>query len=61
MPAALHEAALSYYRQYLVVGGMPECVSKYLETKDLILVRHTQNMVLVSYLNDMSQKAIGKL
>ncbi|MDD2235056.1 MAG: ATP-binding protein [Desulfitobacteriaceae bacterium] len=55
MPAALHEAALSYYRQYLVVGGMPECVSKYLETKDLILVRHTQNMVLVSYLNDMSK------
>jgi predicted AAA+ superfamily ATPase len=27
MPAALHEAALSYYRQYLVVGGMPECLA----------------------------------
>ena len=55
MPAALHEAALSYYRQYLVVGGMPDCVSKYLETKDFILVRHTQDMVLTSYLNDMSK------
>lgn len=55
MPAALHEAALAYYRQYLVVGGMPDCVSKYLETKDFILVRHTQNMVLASYLNDMSK------
>ena len=55
MPAALHEKLLSYYRQYLVVGGMPDCVSKYLETKDLILVRHTQNMVLASYLNDMSK------
>jgi len=55
MPSALHNAALSYYRQYLVVGGMPDCVSKYLETKDLILVRHTQNMILESYLNDMSK------
>jgi len=55
MPAVLHDAALSYYRQYLVVGGMPDCVGKYLETKDFILVRHTQNMILASYLNDMSK------
>jgi len=55
MPAVLHDAALSYYRQYLVVGGMPDCVSKYLQTKDFILVRHTQDMILASYLNDMSK------
>jgi len=55
MPAALHEAALAYYRQYLVVGGMPECVEKYLATKDLVLLRHIQAMILESYLNDMSK------
>jgi predicted AAA+ superfamily ATPase len=55
MPSALHEAALSYYRQYLVIGGMPECVNKFLETKDYILVRHMQKMILESYLNDMSK------
>ena len=55
MPSALHDLALSYYRQYLVVGGMPDCVGKYLETKDFILLRHTQNMILESYLNDMSK------
>ena len=55
MPAALHDAALSYYRQYLVVGGMPECVEKYVATKDLILLRHTQALILESYLNDMSK------
>ncbi|MEG0270093.1 MAG: AAA family ATPase, partial [Clostridia bacterium] len=55
LPFALHDAALSYYRQYLVVGGMPECVEKFLETKDYILVRHTQAMILASYLNDMSK------
>ena len=55
MPAALHEAALQYYRQYLVIGGMPDCVKKFLETKNYILVRHTQAMILASYLNDMSK------
>jgi len=55
MPSALHSAALDYYRQYLVVGGMPECVTKNLATKDLILVRHTQAMILESYLKDMSK------
>ncbi|MCL2126353.1 MAG: ATP-binding protein [Oscillospiraceae bacterium] len=55
MPAALHDAALSYYRQYLVVGGMPECVEKYISTKDFILLRHTQSLILESYLNDMSK------
>lgn len=55
LPSALHEAALSYYRQYLVVGGMPDCVNSYLQTKDFILVRHTQQMLLASYLNDMSK------
>ena len=55
MPSALHDAALSYYRQYLVVGGMPECVEKYIATKDFILLRHTQASILESYLNDMSK------
>lgn len=55
MPFALHDAAMDYYRQYLVVGGMPECVEKFIETKDYILVRHTQAMILMSYLNDMSK------
>ena len=27
MPAALHEAGLKLYRQYLVIGGMPEAVA----------------------------------
>ncbi len=59
LPAALHEAALQYYRQYLVVGGMPDCVKKFLETKNYILVRHTQAMILASYLNDMSKYNIA--
>ncbi len=55
IPSALHDAAMRLYRQYLVVGGMPECVMQYAETKDYILVRHTQDTILTSYLNDISK------
>ena len=55
LPSALHEAALMLYRQSLVVGGMPECVLQFVETKDYILIRHTQDTILASYLNDMSK------
>ncbi len=59
MPSALHDAAMQLYRQYLVVGGMPECVMQFAETKDYILVRHTQDTIIASYLNDMSKYPKG--
>ncbi len=55
LPSALHDAAMQLNRQYLVVGGMPECVMQFAQTKDYILVRHTQDTILASYLNDMSK------
>ncbi len=55
LPSALHDAAMQLYREYLVVGGMPECVMQFASTKDYILVRHTQDTILASYLNDMSK------
>jgi len=55
MPAALHDAAMNYYRQYLVVGGMPECVMQFAETKDYLLIRNIQTTILANYLDDMSK------
>lgn len=55
MPAVLHDAAMKRYREYLTVGGMPECVLQYVNTRDNILIRNTQNTVLAGYLNDMSK------
>ncbi len=55
LPSALHDTAMRLYRQYLMVGGMPECVKQFSETNDYILVRHTQETILASYLNDMSK------
>ena len=47
MPSALHDSAMQLYRQYLIVGGMPECVQQFAQTKDYLLVRHTQDTILL--------------
>jgi len=55
MPSVLHDLTMKYYRQYLVVGGMPECVFHFAETSDYILVRNIQTTILTNYLDDMSK------
>lgn len=60
LPSALHDAAMQLYRQYLVVGGMPECVMQFVETRDYILVRHTQDMLSSSLQKTLAVMAIRK-
>lgn len=55
LPLLRHEEALRLYRQYLVVGGMPEAVLQFADTGDYLLARHIQDTVLAGYLNDMSK------
>lgn len=55
MPYALHEAANMLYRQYLIIGGMPEAVARYVETKDYLQVRHVLETIGMDYLDDMSK------
>ena len=55
MPSILHDSAMKYYRQYLIVGGMPECVMQFAETEDYLLIRNIQATILSNYLNDMSK------
>ena len=55
MPAALHQAGLNLYRQYLAIGGMPEAVARFIDTQDYTQVRHVQETVQMDYLDDMSK------
>ncbi|MCL2630982.1 MAG: DUF4143 domain-containing protein, partial [Firmicutes bacterium] len=51
----LHEKALELYRTYLVVGGMPEAVKTYLETKNFISVKAKQMYIHETYARDMTK------
>ena len=44
-------------KRYLVVGGMPEAVSTYVETKDFRAVRETQEEILTAYDSDFVKHA----
>ena len=55
MAKPLHEKAMLLYRNYLVVGGLPECVHLFAQTEDFTLVRHAQDSILMGYMDDMSK------
>ncbi|MGM9734862.1 MAG: ATP-binding protein [Candidatus Cryptobacteroides sp.] len=57
LPASLHKMALDLYQQYLVVGGMPESVKKFVETHSYLECRIIQQMILNGYDSDMGKYA----
>lgn len=54
---ALHRKAMDLFRQYMVVGGMPQAILKYIETKDFTAVEQTKAQILQLYRNDIQKYA----
>jgi len=50
-----HERLKKLFRLYLVVGGMPAVVQKYLDTHDIAAVVSVQKKILVEYKKDISK------
>lgn len=58
VPDYLHDALLSYFRTYVVVGGMPGAILEFLETRgDLAAVRAFQAELVESYKHDIKKYA----
>lgn len=57
MPASVHHLALDYYQRYLIIGGMPESVGKYVETHSYLECRTVQQSILLGYNADMAKYA----
>ena len=51
----IHERMTTLFELYLIVGGMPEAVSAYLETKNLRKVADAQNAIIRLYKRDISK------
>lgn len=51
----IHERLTGLFRLYLIVGGMPAAVSKYIETNDLQSVLNEQEAILRLYRRDITQ------
>ena len=51
----VHEKMMELLRLYLVIGGMPVVVAKYLETNNMQDVRHEQENIIKLYKKDISK------
>lgn len=59
MGQLMHRKAMDYFRQYFIVGGMPQAVAKYAETKDFAKVDRVKRQIIELYRNDISKYAKG--
>ena len=58
--AAMHRQVMNLFRQYMVVGGMPQAVVEFVESHDLALVDRTKRAILDLYRGDI-RKYAGRL
>ena len=59
MGQSMHRKAMDYFRQYLIVGGMPQAVQEYIDTKDFDAVDRIKRNILTLYRADISKHALG--
>lgn len=59
MGQLFHRQAMDAFRLYMIVGGMPQAVKKYVETKDFKEVDAVKHDVLTIYRNDIFNYAEG--
>lgn len=52
-----HRRAMDYFRQYLIVGGMPQAVAKYVETRNFEKADEVKRDILTLYRNDIRKYA----
>lgn len=59
MGQALHRKAMDYFRQYMIVGGMPQAVETYMCTRDFDKVDRVKRDILDLYRADIVKHAQG--
>lgn len=60
IPDSIHTQMMRYFRLYMAIGGMPEAVQKYVDTKDFQEVDTVQRNLLQGYLYDIAHYATAE-
>ena len=60
VPEAIHSQIMKYFRQYIAIGGMPEAVQKYIDTRDFREVDRIQRSLLQGYQYDIAHYATAE-
>ena len=59
LPSAIHRKAMSLFREYMLVGGMPQAITKYVETRSFEETDRVKRRILELYRNDIERYAQG--
>ena len=59
VPIATHERMMELFKEYIIVGGMPRVVSKFVETHNFNEVLEIQKEIVRNYLDDIAKYAVG--
>lgn len=57
VPSVIHDKLNELFLHYIVVGGMPAAVKKYMETSNMQEVSYIQKNILLDYKNDIAKYA----
>lgn len=57
LPEAAHRKLLDRQREFLFVGGMPEAIHVYRESKSILEARHVHRSILQTYVDDFAKYA----
>ena len=57
LPAFAHDKLLQLFHTYTLIGGMPEVVKKYAETKDITSLSSVYESLLATYFDDVEKYA----
>ncbi len=60
IPASIHKQMMGYFRLYTAIGGMPEVVQTYIDTKDFRNVDTIQQNLLQGYQYDIAHYATAE-
>ena len=56
---ALHRKIMTLFREYVIIGGMPQAVSEYMESKDFEAADQIKRDILTLYREDIRKHAEG--
>lgn len=52
---SIHNIIFEHFKNYLLIGGLPECVRTFIETNDINKVRYLHEQIFNYYINDASK------
>jgi len=60
LPSSIHERVMKLFNEYVLVGGMPEAVAFYAQTKDLVSLNSIYETLLTGYRDDTEKYALNR-